>query len=143
MAAQGRPSEYRPEYDEQAYKLCLLGATDKELANFFEVSEQTVNAWKKAYPSFLESLKKGKSIADANVAEKLYHRAIGYEHPELITASFQGEITDTMTVTKYYPPDTGAAMAWLKNRQPSKWRDKQEIETTGNMGVTIINDVKD
>ena len=62
----GRKSEYRIEYADQALKLCLLGATDKELSEFFSVSEQTLNKWKKDYPEFLESLKKGKNIADAN-----------------------------------------------------------------------------
>lgn len=63
----GRKSAYQKEYANQALKLCLLGATDKELADFFSVSEQTLNKWKKDYPEFLESLKKGKNIADANV----------------------------------------------------------------------------
>lgn len=49
----GRPSAYKPEYAEQARKLCLLGHTDAELASFFEVSEQTINAWKHAHPDFL------------------------------------------------------------------------------------------
>lgn len=135
----GRPSKYKDEYAGQAYKLCLLGATDKEIADFFNVSEQTINSWKKAYPAFLESLKKGKLAADAVVATKLYHRAIGYEHPEIITATFQGEITDTMEVTKHYAPDTTAAIFWLKNRQPAKWRDKQEIDqnVTGTMTNTV------
>lgn len=33
----GRPTLFKPEYIEQAKKLALLGATDKELADFFEV----------------------------------------------------------------------------------------------------------
>lgn len=32
----GRPSSYQPEYAEQARKLCLLGATDQEIADFFD-----------------------------------------------------------------------------------------------------------
>ena len=35
--SRGRKSEYREEYAEQALKLCLLGATDKEIAEFFSV----------------------------------------------------------------------------------------------------------
>jgi hypothetical protein len=42
--AVGRPSSYRVEFAEQAYKLCLLGATDGEMAGFFATTEQTVNA---------------------------------------------------------------------------------------------------
>lgn len=46
-------------------KLCLLGATDKELGDFFNVTEQTINNWKKDFPSFFESIKRGKIDADA------------------------------------------------------------------------------
>lgn len=133
----GRPSKYKDEYAEQAFKLCLLGATDKELADFFDTTEQTINAWKNNHPKFLESLKKGKMAADAKVASKLYHRAIGYEHPEIITATFQGSITDTMEVVKHYPPDTTAGIFWLKNRDPARWRDKQDIEHTGKMALDV------
>ena len=57
MTSVGRPTRYKQEYAEQALKLCRLGAKDSELADFFQVSEQTINAWKKAHPEFLESLK--------------------------------------------------------------------------------------
>ena len=129
MAA-GRPTEYKEEYNEQAYKLCLLGAIDKDLADFFDVGESTINNWKLRYPEFVESIKRGKQIADANVADKLYQRATGYEHPELITVSFQGAITDEKEVIKHYAPDPLAAIFWLKNRQPDKWRDKREISAS-------------
>lgn len=125
----GRPSKYKSEYKDQAYKLCLLGATDAEMANFFDVDEATINRWKLDHKDFCESIKKGKIEADANVADRLYKRACGYEHPETITASFQGMITDTKEVTKHYAPDPTAAIFWLKNRQRDKWRDKQDIES--------------
>lgn len=131
-----RPTKYKEEYNEQAYKLCLLGATDTELANFFEVSEQTLNTWKKDHPEFLESIKRGKSIADANVASKLYHRAIGYQHPEDKIFNNNGEEMIVPTI-KHYAPDPTAAIFWLKNRQPAKWRDKQEIESKNDSTITI------
>ena len=130
----GRKSEYKIEYADQALKLCLLGATDKELAEFFSVSEQTLNKWKKDYPEFLESLKKGKSIADANVASRLYNRAIGYNCKATKFAASEGKITDSKEYTEHYPPDTTAAIFWLKNRQPEKWRDKKEVDTNVNLG---------
>ena len=125
--SRGRKSEYREEYAEQALKLCLLGATDKEIAEFFSVSEQTLNSWKKKFPQFLESLKKGKAVADANVASRLYSRAIGYDTNE-------GRITDKVEYIEPYPPDTTAAIFWLKNRQPAKWRDKKEVENLVKLG---------
>lgn len=122
----GRPTVYKPEYDRIAHGMALLGATDAEMADAFGVSEQTVNAWKKAHPTFLESLKSGKVSADANVASRLYQRALGYEHDDTDIRVCDGAIAMT-PIRKYYPPDTTAAIFWLKNRQPSKWRDKTEI----------------
>jgi hypothetical protein len=129
----GRPSCYRDKYAQQAYKLALLGATDKELAYFFEVAESTINEWKKAFPEFSESIKRGKIQADAEVAEKLYHRAKGYSHPEVKVFCQEGEII-THEVVKHYPPDTGAAMAWLKNRRRKSdlpWQDSHDITSGG------------
>lgn len=130
----GRPTLFRDEYVEQAYKLCLLGATDAELADFFEVCERTINTWKEDYPEFLQSLKAGKASADAAVAESLYKRAVGYSHPDVHVSNYQGEITVT-PLTKHYPPDTGAAFIWLKNRQPHKWKDKVEVKEDINLNI--------
>ncbi len=122
----GRPTRYKSEYAEQSYKLCLLGYTDKELATFFNVCEATINNWKLNHSDFLESLKKGKALADGEIVDSLYNRALGYEHPDEHISNFQGEITKTKII-KHYAPDTTACIFWLKNRQPDKWRDKQVV----------------
>lgn len=132
----GRPTKYEADYAEQGYKLCLLGATDKELADFFEVSEATLNNWKHEHPKFLESIKKGKDHADSNVADRLYQRATGFNHPEEQIFQFQGQVVRAQTV-KQYAPDTVACIFWLKNRQKGKWRDKQDHEVTGKDGAPI------
>ena len=36
----GRPTKYRAEYNDMAYKLTLLGAIDEELAMFFWDNEE-------------------------------------------------------------------------------------------------------
>ncbi|MHA3884583.1 transposase [Stutzerimonas kunmingensis] len=136
----GRPTRYKAEYAEQAAKLCKLGLTDKEMAKFFEVSESTLNNWKQSHPAFLESLKGGKEMADAEVAAKLFHRATGYEHPEDDIRAINGEIVITPTI-KHYPPDTTAAIFWLKNRQPAKWRDRPEAEQSGDGMHKILSDL--
>ena len=142
MAKMGRPTDYKPEYCEQAFKLCLLGATDKELANFFNVSEQTLNTWKQVHSNFLESLKNGKAVADANVTDRLYQRAMGYEHDdvELKVVSIgnnAGSEVQHIPVRKYYPPDTTACIFWLKNRSKQDWRDKQDVNITGDLTIKV------
>jgi hypothetical protein len=132
----GAPTLYKEVYNEQARKLCLLGYTDKELADFFGVCEDTIHEWKKVYPKFSESINKGKDIADGEVAQALYHRATGYSHPEDDIKAINGEIVITPT-TKHYPPDTAAAFIWLKNRRSRNFKDKQIIEHEGN--VTLSN----
>jgi len=152
----GRPSDYRPEYAEQAYKLCLLmGATDKQLAHFFEVSEQTINAWKKASPEFLESIKSGKVVADANVAHGLYRRATGAEFTthqafkvRKITYGENGkkkaEIEEVITVpvVTAVAPDTNAASLWLRNRASDTWKDRAEMTTLDDPLAEILAEMR-
>lgn len=134
----GRPTAYKAEYADQALKLCRLGATDKELADFFGVSEQTVNAWKHRHPDFLESLKAGKGLADAEVADKLFRRATGYEHKAVkIVADAKTGAEHQVQYTERYPPDTTAAIFWLKNRRPDLWRDRIDNTHSGPDGGAI------
>jgi iron-sulfur cluster repair protein YtfE (RIC family) len=135
----GRPTKYREEYAEQSYKLCLLGAIDAELANFFEVNEDTIATWKKRHKKFSEAVKSGKEKADAEVALSLFKRATGYRYEEA-TSEMQydrekeaNKLVVTKVVTKEVSPDTGACMAWLKNRQKTKWRDRQDLEISGKV----------
>ena len=132
----GRPTSFKKEYVEQAYKLCLLGATDKDLANFFNVTEQAINIWKRKYNDFCLVLQEGKMLADANVAKRFYNRARGYEHPEDKIFLYEGSPVIVPTI-KHYPPDTQAAIFWLMNRQPRLWKDKKSLELSGVDGGPI------
>jgi hypothetical protein len=122
----GRPTLYRDEFPTQAFKLCLLGYVDEQLAEFFLVSVSTINLWKLKHPEFSESIRNGKAIADSDVATGLYQRATGYSHDDVHIAVSMGTVIVT-NITKYYPPDVTAQRYWLKNRQPRLWKDKVEI----------------
>lgn len=124
----GRPTDFREEFIEQVYKLCILGATDKQIADFFNIQESTLNNWKIKHPEFLESIKKGKIIADMEVANSLFHRAKGYSLKATKFATFNGQITDQVEYIENLPPDTTAGIFWLKNRQSKQWREKQEVD---------------
>lgn len=132
----GRPTKYRSEYDDQVYKLCLLGATDEQLADFFGVSVQTIHNWTDRSEGFLEARKRGKAEADSTVAESLYHRALGYEHDAVKIMQSDGASFEH-PYRKKYPPDTTAAIFWLKNRQPDEWRDRHQHEHSGPDGGPI------
>lgn len=121
--------------------MCLLGYTDAQLADYFNVTESTLNSWKKLYPDFLSSIRDGKQHVDANVASALYKKACGFQYNETtyekIIQSVDGipsaeeediklEVNKKKIVTKMFAPDTLAAQFWLKNRQPKIWREKTE-----------------
>jgi transcriptional regulator with XRE-family HTH domain len=104
-----------------------MGYTDAQLADFFEIAESTLNNWKLEKAGFMESLKAGKEIADAEVTASLYERATGYKHRETKVFCSNGEIT-THEVDRLYPPDPLSIKYWLNNRQKDRWREKVEVE---------------
>lgn len=137
----GRPSKYEEEYNEQVKKLCMLGAIDTEIADFFGVAPSTYYEWQEKHPKFRESIKEGKLVADMKVSEALFKRATGYELKAFKFATADGKITDKVEYMQAYAPDPTAAIFWLKNRQRDKWSDKQEIDHSGNVGITIVDDI--
>ncbi len=134
----GRPTKYDVDFHpKQALKYSLLGLTDTQMAGAFEIAESTLNNWKNEYPEFLESLKKGKIEADANVVSTLYKRALGHTQKSKVPLKMKkvdsetGKLYDTVEIVEteeYFPPDMVATIFWLKNRQPEYWRDKKEVE---------------
>lgn len=132
--AGGRPSAYKPEYAEQAKKLCLLSATDDSLADFFSVDVRTIGNWKNAHPEFLQAIKDGKTVADQNVAQSLYRKATGWKQKQ------QKLIGDKVVEwEEALPASDTAAIFWLKNRCKEQWRDRHEV--TGADGTPLVVEV--
>ena len=125
---------YKPEYADLAYKFCLLGAKNEQLAEFFDVAVSTVSLWMNEHEEFSEAIKKGRVQADAEIAHALYHRAKGYSHDAVKIFNDKDTGVTQVPYTEHYPPDTAAAFIWLKNR--AGWRDKQEL--TGADGKDLI-----
>src|SRR3974377_1285199 len=102
----GRPSDFQAKYCGQATRLCLLGATDEEMAAFFGVATSTFYLWQRKHPEFRTAVKDGKLVADAAVAESLYKRALGYSHKAVkIVAEAKTGTQHIVPYTEQYPPD--------------------------------------
>lgn len=86
------------------------GLTDEQIAENMGVSRSTLNEWKKKYPDISDTLKRGKEVVDIEVENALYRAALD--------------------------GNTTAIIFWLKNRQPQKWRDKQQVEMSGELKHT-------
>ncbi len=136
----GRKEEYKVEYAELAFNYALLGADDKDLGRMFDVTENTINVWKRKHPKFKLALKDGKDKADTKVAKGLFQRAIGYDCPETKPQWVQdkkGGRWEYADMIKHYPPEVKAAIHWLNNRQKKYWRERREVETTANIQINI------
>lgn len=141
----GRPSKYEelnknPKFLKTVTSMCLLGSTNKELADWLEVAVSSIDLWIATYPEFSGAIKKGRDEADAKVAKSLFKRATGYKCKEITkelrkvpAVGAEGmTITDALVVTKEVEkeiaPDTLAATIWLNNRRRDKWKQKPKEE---------------
>jgi transposase-like protein len=105
------------------------GSTQAEIAEAFDISTRTLLTWLGKYPELRAALDAGNAVFDTRVERSLAERAIGgfvsWEDEEINPVSGKKE---EVRKHKHYPADTGAAVRWLNNRMPDRWRDTQKIE---------------
>jgi hypothetical protein len=135
----GRPTLYREELCDMARRLALLGLKDSEIAEGMNIALNTLKEWKAEHPEFMTALQRGKLNADGKVAERAYHRALGYHHEAVkIFMPAGAEQPVYAPYTEHYPPDTTAAFKWLAKRQPRLWRDEETIRHTSTLEQRIL-----
>lgn len=131
-----RPTKYKAEYVKVAKKMCEMGATVPDLAEALDVAESTVKLWAVQHQAFSDALRVGREPVDSRVERSLYERAIGYSHPDTDIRVIEGQIVKT-EITKHYPPDTKAALAWLYNRKGDKWHPQPDAQTGTDMAGVL------
>ena len=123
------------------------GLTDEQIAENLDISVASFYNYKNEHLEFLESLKKGKEVADYEVENALFKKALGYnakvkkafkvkeilyENGKRLKETERIEYAEDEV---HIPADTTAQIFWLKNRKPNTWRDKQELEHKANNGI--------
>ena len=116
------------------------GLTDEQIAHNMGIAESTLYEWKKQFPEFSESLKRGKEVVDRMVENALLKRALGYEYQEQKIVVSEKKKKKVETTIKQVIPDVTAQIFWLKNRKPDEWRDKPESKEV-NGGVVIVDSI--
>jgi len=126
------------------------GATVSSMANALGVATRTISAWKNRVDDLEVPEDRIRPVADDMVENSLFKRAIGYDAPkEIVQFSKEGEIWRTDTFT-HIPPDPDSAKFWLKNRQPTRWRDHIDTDITliprlvvqTHLGDEVLHDAK-
>lgn len=117
------------------------GLTNEQIMKNLGIGRDSFYRYKDKYSEFSDALKKGKEVADIEVENALFKRAIGYKYKEVIkeVKEIDGKKTTYVKeVIKEMPGDVGAQIFWLKNRKSSKWKDKQDIDIEdNNVNITI------
>lgn len=154
---QGKNDMYTPAMLKTIFVLCLLGASQEEIAAALGIAVQTYYDWKVAIPEIYEAEKQGGIMAEARIAEGLYKRAIGFTHVTVErTKDPQTKKVSIRKRAQYYPPDVTAASLLLRNKRNGKqaheralernkplvWRDKQEKDITSG-GLPIGDSLND
>ena len=121
----GRPTKYQLAFVGQASKLCVLGATERDVADFFDVDIATITRWKIRHPNFCAALKVGKVPADDRVEQSLYRKATGYSFEAEKIFQYEG-LPVRVSYVEHVPPSDTACIFWLKNRRPDQWREKPD-----------------
>jgi transcriptional regulator with XRE-family HTH domain len=135
--ARGRPSKYETYVQP---KLLLIeawardGLTVEQIAANLGIAASTIYEYQKDYQELAEALKNGREVIDVMVENALLKAALGYNYTEEELNKITGE---PIELRKVAHPNTTALIFWLKNRKPAQWRDKQEIEQTGDLTISV------
>jgi hypothetical protein len=78
-------------------------------------------------------VQEGRNVADADVALSLLQKAKGFTHTDMKVLAIAGEAQE-VEYNRYSPPDTQAAIFWLRNRRRKRWRERIEHEHTISYG---------
>ena len=117
------------------------GCTIEEIQNKMGVDPRTFRSWRKKCPKLEDALVLSKEIANVQVINSLYQRAIGMEYDEITRELIEGELRVTKIVTKYIPPDVKAILAFLYNRDSQNWRAVQQPIDTDLPAILNADDV--
>jgi transposase len=129
----GRPSKYESEVKPRLLEIeawARDGLTLDQIAHNLGIALSTLCEYKNQYTELAEALKRGKEVVDIEVENALFKAATGYYYEEETVTNSGRKVT----VRKYEKPNTTAMIFWLKNRKREAWRDKQDVEHTGENG---------
>lgn len=125
----------------------LQGSTDTEMMEMIGISHETFYKWKKNKPEFNEAIKAGKFESNGVVLNSAFKQTQGYyvkvTEPMKLRDEMGAEHIEMVTYDKFIPANSTMTLFMLKNRLPEHYKDKHEQKISGNVGVTLVDDIPD
>ena len=137
--------KYSKELTEKICKHLKQGNTINTTCQAVGISKETFFQWMKK-PDFSDSIKKAMAIPDKKVENALFKSAImghRYEEKEYkgVAVGEKIKMIPVKTVTKIIAPNVTAQIFYLKNRQPDEWKDRHDLDVSGNLNIKVITAV--
>lgn len=131
------------QHQELAIRLMLLGgATDQELCDALHITPGVLYGWANRHPRLREMMNDHKSGFDIRIERTLAARALGYTRKVEKVFMHEGRAVRVDSY-EHVEPNVAAAIFWLKNRHPDRWRDVQQIEAAIDAKIESEDQVTD
>lgn len=105
------------------------GLTDKQVASNLGIAIQTYYDYLKNHKELSEAVKKARFQKEQILENALFKSAVGYEFEEIfqeIKTENGKEKKMIKKIKKHYPSNVAAIIFYLKNLDPTKWKDCHE-----------------
>lgn len=142
----GRKGKYHKWIEKEGLTLiegwARAGLSDEQIAHNIGIRRETLYDWINKYPNISHARKKGKEVADFEVENALYKSALGYEVEEVKTIfedTDNGQRKRVEKTKKQMSPNVTAQIFWLKNRKSEDWRDRRDVDHSGEITQNLNN----
>jgi hypothetical protein len=123
------------------------GMQQKEMAKKLGVPYSSFCEYIKVHPQLKAALKIGREEKDICLENAAFRSAIGYKTKQikkeamLNPKTMEYEMKVSEEITKEMPANPAMLKFLMTNRMPEKYKDKQEIEHGGTIGIKKLEDL--
>ncbi len=132
------PTHVKPHFAKIA-KWIRDGVPEFRIAKALGIGKTTWERFKHGHLELVELINKSQQNSDAAIEGALYRRASGFEYEER-TEEFDsaGNLLRVKITRKHCAPHVGAAIFWLKNRNPEEWRDIRGVALERSSDFNVV-----
>ena len=135
-----------PENIERIVNWAANGLTNEEMARSMGVHRATLQRWIVDHSDICDAIKRGRLLACEAIENALFRKATGMVLEDTVE-EYKGELRDgrpsngtvtKRTVRRQVPPDTAAAIFYLKNRMPERYSDRRTVEVEPTIPTVVL-----
>lgn len=115
------------------------GVAIRTICKKIEINETTFYQWKIDHPEFKVMVDETKQMIADDLDEPLLKLAKGFTAHEVTReGDKEGKLRVTKKITKKVAPDLGAIKYLKNNVDPANWRERRQIEHSGELELTHV-----